>query len=339
MKNALKILMAFVLILSMFSGCGKPKVEDQKTNASNSKTVKVVDSRGKEVEINYPAKKIVCLLNSGLNDLYMLGAKDQVIGIDEWTYNTKPVCEITSKIDSRLKDKSLPAVDKNIEKIVGMNPDVVIIWSGNKDDIKALEDKGIKVVGIQVNNFKEITWKMELLGKISGKEKRAKEIIDYTNAEADKLKKVNDTIEDSKKLSAMFVWGPTKLDVAGNNSTGNSILTESGAKNSAASENQEHFVVPMEKVSTWNPDAIIMWNNDKLDDKDYYGDTQWANIKAVQNKKVFELPNSFYCDLWTVKYIHSLKMVSKQLYPNKFKDMDLEKEKKDMLKYLYNTEL
>ena len=32
-------------------------------------------------------------------------------------------------------------------------------------------------------------------------------------------------------------------------------------------------------------------------------------------------------------------MVSKQLYPDKFKDMDLEKEKKDMLKFLYNTDL
>lgn len=338
MKKVLKILMAFVLILSMFSGCGKPKVEEQKTSTS-AKTIKVVDSRGKEVEVNYPAKKIVCLLNSGLNDLYMLGAKDQVVGIDEWTYSTKNIYEITSKIDSRLKDKSVPAVDKSIEKIVGMNPDAVIIWAGNNDTIKALEDKGVKVVGIQVNSFKEITWKMELLGKIVGKEQRAKEIVDYTKAEADKLQKVTSTVEDSKKLSAMFVWGPTKLDIAGNNSTGNSILTESGAKNSAASENQEHFVVPMEKVSTWNPDAIVMWNSDKLDAKDYFSDNQWTNIKAVKNKAVFELPDAFYCDLWTVKYIYSLKVVSKQLYPDKFKDMDLEKEKKDMLKFLYNTDL
>ena len=335
MKKIICLITILTLICSIFTGCTKAKVEE---TSSNVKTIKVTDSRKKEVEINYPAKKIVCLLNSGLNDIYMLGAKDSVIGIDEWTLNTPNIFDITSKIDDRVKNKKLPGVDKNIEKIVSMNPDVVIMWAGDNENIKALEDKGVKVVGIQVNNFDEVYWKMDLIGKICGKEERAKEIITYAKAE---MSKVNDklaSVSEDKKPSAVFVWGPSLLDFAGNNSTGDSILKMSGAKNAASSINEEHFVASLEQTVKMNPAAIVMWNSKDLDPSSYTKDAQWSSIDAVKNNMIFEVPDAFYCDLWTVKYIHSVKYIAKSLYPDIFKDLDLEKDKKDMLKYLYNID-
>lgn len=193
-----KIIALFTMICIMaILAVGCQKAEVKQNEETKSTTVKIIDSRGKEVEVNYPAKKIVCLLNSGLNDLYMLGAKDQVIAIDKWTYDTKDVFELTAQIDERVKNKSLPAIDKNIEEIVGMNPDVVVMWAGQEDDIKTLEDKGVKVVGIQVDNFEQVYTKMEILGKISGKENRAAEIIDYTKKELQNIKNKIKAIDES----------------------------------------------------------------------------------------------------------------------------------------------
>lgn len=324
------------LLASLTTACQKAKVES--TTADKSTTVTVTDSRGKEVEVNYPAKKIVCLLNSGLNDLYMLGAKDQVIAIDQWTYDTKEIFDITAQIDERVKNKSLPAIDKNIEEIVGMNPDVVVIWAGQEDDIKILEDKGIKVIGIEVNNFDDVFTKMEMLGKISGKEDRATEIIDYTKKELVKVDDLLKNVDESKKMSSMFIWGPSKLDVAGKNSTGDSILKMSGLKNSASEVEEEHFVTKMEDTIKWNPNSIIMWNNADLNPEDYYKDSQWNNVNAIKDKKVIELPHAFYCDLWTVKYMYSINYISKTLYPDLFNNTDLETVKTDMLKELYNVD-
>jgi iron complex transport system substrate-binding protein len=318
------------------AGCQKAKVEN--TPNTKSETIKVIDSRGIEVEVNYPAKRIVCLLNSGLNDLYMLGAKDQVIAIDKWTYDTKEVYDLTAQIDERVKNRTLPAIDKNIEDIVGMGPDVVIMWAGQKDDIKILEDKGIKVIGIQVDNFDQVYAKMDILGKLSGKEKRAAEIIDYTKKELQNVDDKLKNIDQTKKPSAMFVWGPSKLDIAGSNSTGDSILKMSGAENSAAEVKEEHIVAKMEDVIKWNPEAILMWNINDLNPEDYFKDSQWSNVKAVKDKNVVELPHPFYCDLWTVKYVYSVNFMVKTLYPDLFKDVDLEKSKTDMLKELYNID-
>ena len=339
MRKTKKIitLITAICILAMFAaGCQKGKIEN--TPSEKRETVKVTDSRGKEVEVNYPAKKIVCLLNSGLNDLYMLGAKDQVIAIDKWTYDTKEVYELTAQIDERVKNKTLPAIDKNMEEIVGMKPDVVVMWAGQKEDIKALEDKGVKVIGIQVDNFDQVYTKMNILGKISGKEKRAAEIIEYTKKELENVDNKLKGIDQSKKPSAMFVWGPTKLDIAGCNSTGDSIIKMSGAKNSAAQIKEEHIVAKMEDVIKWNPEAILMWNINDLNPEDYYKDAQWGNVKAIKDKKVVEVPHPFYCDLWTVKYVYSVNFMVKTLYPDLFKEVNLEKTKADMLKKLYNVD-
>ncbi len=336
MKRIVPLIIVLCIVGSLATACQRPEV--QNTPSGQSTTVKVIDSRGKEVEVNYPAKKIVCLLNSGLNDLYMLGAKDQVIAIDKWTYDTKEVFDLTAQIDERVKNKSLPAIDKNIEEIVGMNPDVVVMWAGQKDDIKTLEDRGVKVIGIQVDSFDQIYTKMDILGKISGKEKRAAEIIEYTKKELQSIDNKLKTIDESKKPSALFVWGPSKLDIAGSNSTGDSIIKMSGAKNSAADVKEEHFVAKMEQVVNWNPDSIIMWNIEDLNPEDYYKDSQWSNITAIKNKMVVELPHPFYCDLWTVKYVYSVNYIVKTLYPDLFQDTDLEQVKTDMLKKLYNVD-
>jgi len=335
-KRIVSLILMLAMLCTLFAGCNKATVAGEKTEAQ--KTVKVVDSRGVEVEVNYPAKKIVCLLNSGLNDLYMLGAKDQVIAIDQWTYTNESAYGFASQIDERVKNKTLPAIDKNIEDIVGMNPDVVVIWAGQEEDIKVLEDKGIKVVGIQADNFEDVYTKLDILGKISGKEDRAAEIAKYSK---EQLKKVSDKvakIDASKKLSSLFVWGPTKLDLAGNNSTGDSIIEMAGGKNAADAVGEEHFVAKMEDVVTWNPDSLIMWNLKDLDPQSYYDDEQWANIKATENKQVFELPNAFYCDLWTIKYVYSVEFLAKSLYPETFSDLDIEKSKNEMLKFLYGVD-
>ncbi|PKM95053.1 MAG: hypothetical protein CVU84_06945 [Firmicutes bacterium HGW-Firmicutes-1] len=336
MKKTITLIITICILTMLAAGCQKAKVEN--TPNTKSETIKVIDSRGIEVEVNYPAKRIVCLLNSGLNDLYMLGAKDQVIAIDKWTYDTKEVYDLTAQIDERVKNRTLPAIDKNIEDIVGMGPDVVIMWAGQKDDIKILEDKGIKVIGIQVDNFDQVYAKMDILGKLSGKEKRAAEIIDYTKKELQNVDDKLKNIDQTKKPSAMFVWGPSKLDIAGSNSTGDSILKMSGAENSAAEVKEEHIVAKMEDVIKWNPEAILMWNINDLNPEDYFKDSQWSNVKAVKDKNVVELPHPFYCDLWTVKYVYSVNFMVKTLYPDLFKDVDLEKSKTDMLKELYNID-
>lgn len=338
MNRKIAFILALLMVISFSLTACQSGDLDEETEGAQTKTI--VDSRGKSVEIEYPADNVVCLLNSGLNDLYMLGAAEVVTGIDQWTYDNEITYNLLKQVDERIANKTLPAVDNNVEKIISMKPDAVVIWAGNEEQIKALEDQGVKVIGIQVNNFDEVYTKMEIMGQIVGKEDRAQEIIDYTKAQLADIDDKTDTLTEDQKKSGIFVWGASKLDLAGSTSTGNSLLELCGVSNKAGEIDEEHFVAKMKDVISWNPDTIVMWNVADLDPRDYFDDSQWADITAVQDKSVYEIPDelTFYCDLWTVKYAYALKYMAKNIYPDLFKDMDLETEKSDMVKTLYNVD-
>lgn len=324
------------------AGCGTAKKEPETTRAAESKEIKakieVTDSRGKKVSLDKPAEKIVCLLNSGLNDLEMLGAADRVIGIDAWTYSNEVTYKELSKIDSRIAEKKLPAVDDNMEKIVGMNPDLVIIWAQDTEHIKTLESNGIKVLGVQCDSFEDVDKKMENIGKVVGKEDRAKKIIETKNKMLRSVTEKTSVIKDADKKTGIFVWGATKLDLAGKRSTtGHKLLELAGVKDAAESINEEHFVAKMEDVITWNPQTIAMWNIKDLSQEDYYSDSQWKDITAVKAKSVNEISDNdtFYSDLWTVKYIYGAAYFAKNIYPEQTKDIDLNTFRSDMMKEFY----
>ena len=148
-RKALSVLLAAALFLSLsagLAGCQKGQVAasaspDASAAASADTKISVTDSRGKTVEFDNPAEKIVCLLNSGLNDLEMLGEADKVVGLDAWTYTNAVTYNVLSKLDSRIASKEIPAVDDNMEKIISLAPDVVIIWAQDNDKIATLESQ------------------------------------------------------------------------------------------------------------------------------------------------------------------------------------------------------
>ncbi|KXZ40685.1 iron complex transport system substrate-binding protein [Alkalithermobacter thermoalcaliphilus JW-YL-7 = DSM 7308] len=325
-----KILILFITIsMVVFSGCQNESVVNEK-----DEPIRVVDFRGKEIVLEKEAKTIAAMLDSALTTLHMLGIKDEVVAVDKWTYDS-PGFEYTKKIDERFEKGQVEAVTSNIEKIVSLKPDIVIIWAEH-EDIKALENAGLKVYGVQINSFDQTFKMVEDLGKITGKNERAREIIEYTKSEIKKIEDIVKTINEEDKQRALFIWGPTFLDIAGGDSTGNDIIVSAGGINVAKDINLEHPIANIEQLISWNPDAIIMWYSKALSEDDVINSNQLKSIEAINTNRVYMLPNFFYCDLWTVKYQYSVKAVAKWLYPELFKDIDLEQEKQIMLEKLYN---
>ena len=115
------------------------------------------------------------------------------------------------------------------------------------------------------------------------------------------------------------------------------MLTLCGVTDCAKDVAEEHFVAKMEDVAQWNPDTILMWNIADFDPDGYLSDAQWANIAAIKNKAVYEIPDdmTFYCDMWTVKYIYAAQYYAKNVYPGLFKDVDMDSFRSDMMKQLY----
>lgn len=304
-------------------------------------TIKVTDFRGKELIFKQPVKRIVCLIESALNGFYMLNEEKRIIGISTNIYNSS-VYQYYAKMDERIKEKRLPTPGNwdfvNIESVVSLKPDLVVIWSSQIEAINALEERGIPVYGVFIKKIDDIYKEIRDFGIITGNTKRAEWLIKYTQDEIIRFRKRFDT-KIVKSQSVYFMWAQGFMETSCGESMVNDLIELAGGKNVCAHIKKEHAVINIEKLIGWNPEIIIMWYNEKASPEDIYANPQWQKINAVLNKRVYELPQVFVCDLWTLKFIYTIKLVSKWLHPELFTDIDLEKEKKMMFKALFDGKL
>lgn len=300
--------------------------------------ISVTDFRGKNIEVMKPVSRVVCLIESALSGLYMLGAGEKVIGISTNIY-TGNVFPYYAQLDERVRARKLPAPGNwdfvNIESVISLKPDLVIVWAHQSESIRALEERGIPVYGVFIQKEEDIYAEIAALGKLTGKENRAEQLIRYTQGEVKGIEKMIKAIPDSRRPSVYYMWAQGNLETSCGGSTVNDMITLAGGRNVCSHIPREHMVVNMEKILSWNPDIIVMWYNEKKDPLHILRDPQWLSIKAVKKGKVHEFEDVFHNDLWTLKFQHAAKIVAKWCHPEMFQNMDLEGEKKKMWNALY----
>jgi iron complex transport system substrate-binding protein len=108
-------------------------------SAPGSTSIRVIDDRGRSVELPGPAQRIIALLPSLAESVCALGACDRLVGIDRST-------------DWPASIRSLPRLggleDPAIERIVALRPDLVLVpvsWRATS----RLEAAGLKVVALE----------------------------------------------------------------------------------------------------------------------------------------------------------------------------------------------
>ncbi|HEY9125006.1 MAG TPA: ABC transporter substrate-binding protein [Bacteroidales bacterium] len=294
----------------------------------------VTDFRNKEITLKKPATRIICLIESGLSGLYMLQAENNVIGVSSAIYN-ESAAEQYAALDDRIKNKKLPAPGNwdfvSIENIVALEPDLVIIWASQTEAIQTIEEHGIPVYAVFLKSFNDVYKEISDFGKLTGTSQRADSLINYTKSE---ISIISQKSKNSNPKSVYFMWPQGLLETAGTTSTVNELIELAGAKNSCTIA-QEHVVINKERLLDWNPDLMVLWPNADKKNDNLAMLSDLKQIKAFQNKQVYELPSVFMCDLWTLKFPYAVKMLAKWCYPATFVNLNLDEEKRKMLIELY----
>ncbi len=304
--------------------------------------VTVTDFRGKTITFTKPVGRIVCLIESALSGLYMLNQAEKIVGISKNVYQSD-VYKYYAQLDNRIKNRTLPAPGNwdfvSIESVVNLKPDLVIIWASQTEAIKALEQRGITVYGVFILSIQDVYKEIMDFGKITGSVKRSKELIDFVKDELSALQKRVKAISAENRKKVYFMWAQGLLNTSCKGSTVEDLITIAGGINSCTEIVSEHAVVSLEKLIRWNPDIIVMWVNERKNPEDIKNEPQLKRIKAIKSNQVYELPEIFLCDLWTLKFYYAAKLLAKWTYPEIFRDVDLEKEKLKMLKKFYGIDL
>ena len=124
----------------------------------------IINNNGTILSFNEPANTIVTLSPHASELVYSAGAGAKIIATVEHS-------------DFPEQAKRIPRIGNaysiNIEKIINLNPDIIIAWSGgnNLKEIAKLQELGLKIYFSDIKSFQNISEDIINIGLIAGSEK------------------------------------------------------------------------------------------------------------------------------------------------------------------------
>ncbi len=133
--------------------------------------IRVPDDRGETLVLDAPATRIISLAPHLTENLFAIGAGDSLVGVT--TYSNYPPAAARIEIIGTYKDF-------DIERIVELDPDVVLGWtSGNPDEpIRRMQRIGLPLFLSEPREPAHVAEELRKLGALTGREAVAGKVAD-----------------------------------------------------------------------------------------------------------------------------------------------------------------
>lgn len=253
-------------------------------------------------EKDYP-QRIISLGPDITEELYILGAEAKLVGCT--VYCRRPP-------EAEKKEKVGSIIEISLEKVLALNPDLVLAISLTSPILK----EKLKGLGIRVMTFnspkslREICEQFLELGRITGKEREAEEIILHVTQKNTSIK---ERTEGLKKPRVFVQIGIKPLVTINNNSFINDFIEYGGGINITKNLKNTHY--SRERVLKDNPDVIIiatMGINCENEKKTWQ---KFKTLNAVKDDRIYFIDSELLCSPTPLSFVETLKEVSKILHP------------------------
>lgn len=316
-------------------------------NAGKEK-VSITDACGHKFDIACPVQRLIVTNSDAAEVLCALGAADKIVGITDHT------ARICSDLFSELKGKTIVGSWQNpsLEKIIELKPDAVITYDkwrpAEEDFAQRLARFNIAVIRAPCYKIDSLAEDIRILGKITGKEKKAEVYIDYYQKI---LEHAESRLKNLKRKTRVYAESYTNYYAVSKGSGAYEILERAGADNITGDQPIPSPLVSPEWIVDKNPEIII-----KSASSGYlrmgYGCSDinavamfwnvlikrpvWDRIEAVQKNRVYLI-----CpEIWSgPRAAIGIIYIAKWCYPQEFRDIDPEAIHQQWLMKWHNKEL
>ena len=275
----LSLLLAMCLMAGLLSGC-QTKAEPE------NKSITITDMTGREITLEEPATRVVALSAADCEILYAVGAGDTLVGRGEY-------CDYPAEV------LNVPSVqsgyETNIEQIIELKPQVLLMstMAQTEEQVKALEDAGIKVVVSDAQNIEGVYQSITMIGDLMGKSEEAAKVVEGMK---NTFKEVSGN-ESLQGKTVYFEVSPLEygLWTAGKNTFMDEIAQMMGLKN-CFDDVEGWGEISEEQVLERNPDIIVTismyFGEGPTPVEEIMGRAGWENVTAVKDSKILNLQNN-----------------------------------------------
>ncbi|MEX0983183.1 MAG: helical backbone metal receptor [Bacteroidales bacterium] len=244
--------------------------------------------------------RVVSLAPSITKNIYYLNAQESLVGCTSY-------CTI-AKNDNKTVVAS--PVTVNIEKIVGVKPDLVIASTiTNPEYIEMLRKFNIRVeVFTTPKSFEGICKQFVDMGKLLGKEENANQIVSSIKQEIDAMKS-SGLNAPAKKIFIQIGADPLYAVIP--NTFMNDYIVFANATNVAEGLNKG--TVSRETIITQNPDYIFIVTMGIIGEEEKKVWESFKDLNAIKNNKIFIIDSDLACTPTPQTFLKTMKIISNYL--------------------------
>ncbi|MDD2251727.1 MAG: ABC transporter substrate-binding protein, partial [Dehalococcoidales bacterium] len=233
----------------------------------------------------------------------------------------------------------------NIEELLRIDPDVVLVRKDTVADdreVEKLDKSGLPYIVVDYSTMEEQREAILIIGKAIGKEAEATAFNNYYLDIIDRVSQIVGDMPEEDKITlhhsenqATRATHESSLAADWTRAAGVINVSVGGDLELVGND----YYASIEQILLWNPEVIIV--NESTAYSLITGHPQWSGISAVQNEKVYQLPNGI--SRWghpgSVETPLALLWTAKTVYPDLFTHIDMEQEVHDFYKTFFDMEL
>ena len=231
-------------------------------------------------------RRIACLTEETVETLYLLGAQDRIVGVSGYT--ARPP-------EARRKPKISAFTTAKIEKILAVEPDLILAFSDLQADIvRDLLRNGANVFAFNQRSVAEILDMVRVLARIVGLEQKGQELAAELSAGLDAVRasaarfpaRPRVLFEEWKDpLISGIRWVEELIEIAGGEPVFPELRLHKGAKDR---------IVDPASVIPRDPEVIIAsWCGMKVAKRAIRTRSGWDAISAVRNNHIYEIKSTY----------------------------------------------
>jgi iron complex transport system substrate-binding protein len=305
-------------------------------------TRQVTDAAGRVVTLPMQVDRVADPWHANNALVVMLGGGDKLVATTAQAQRQPWLERLYPRIDQ------VPAAfgitgEVNLETLIGARPDVILMaydgslpkWAGTVDAYH------IPYVLMPNTSLAGLETTARITGQVLGeRESRvAEEYIRYFDANIRRIQAVTAGLPDAERPKVLHTSSAGVLTVDGRKTVIDDWIRVAGGIN-AADVVGNGRPVTMEQIAAWNPDVIIVGSAPNgQNQRAILGDPRWRDIKAVKDGTVFVNPSGAYLwDRHSAEAALQVLWAAKTLHPDRFGDLDIEKETKAFYaEYFHHT--
>jgi len=312
--------------------------------AGEEEELTILDMSNRTVTVPMPVERIISTSGYDITrTLVMLDATDKIASCafpteGEWSPLWYAAPQLVDLPDTRGPGQGHAAGRGfNIELAVSLDPDVIFLWSWEALNADEIMEKS-QVPTIVVGSYSDGLWAADMfriIGAVTGKDKKARDLINYTKEQIDEIAKITSEIPDEEKPLVYATDGSGKITRC---CGALSVVEWAGGLNAVEYSDSTNIEVSKEQVIKWNPDVILLHfaNPEKIEA--VISDPVLQDVNAVKNGRVYSVRVGLGGWGTWGSQLSMINYLAKLFHPDEFEDLDVEERNNEIMEHFYGVD-